>query len=71
MRKSNTVIVLTTEEEQRLEETLRTRTAPYRAVQRAQLILLTAESMANKAIAKEVGMSRALPLPRLISQALL
>jgi len=59
MRKSNTVIELTTEERQRLEEITRTRTAPYRAVQRARLILLAAEGMANKAIAHEEGLARA------------
>jgi transposase len=36
------------------------RTAPYRAVQRARLILLAAEGMANKAIAQEVRLSRAM-----------
>jgi transposase len=60
MRKSNTVIMLTKEEKQRLEETTRTRTAPYRAVQRARLILLAAEGMANTAIAREVELSRAM-----------
>jgi len=59
MRRSNTVIVLTTEETQRLTETTRTRTAPYRAVQRARVILLAADGLANKAIAKEIGLSRA------------
>ena len=60
MRKPSTTIMLTTEERQKLKETTRTRTAPYRAVQRARLILLAAEGMANKAIAKEVGLSRAM-----------
>jgi transposase len=60
MRKSNTVILLTMEERQKLEETTRTRTAPYRAVQRARLILLAAEGMANTAIAREVKLSRAM-----------
>lgn len=52
--------MLTKEEKQRLEETTRTRTAPYRAVQRARLILLAAEGMANTAIAREVELSRAM-----------
>jgi len=64
MRKPHTVIMLTTEEKQRLEETVRSRTAPYRAVQRARLILLAADGMANKAIAKEVGLSRAMVVRR-------
>lgn len=52
--------MLTTEERQTLEETTRMRTAPYRKVQRARLVLLAAEGMANKAIAQEVGLSRAM-----------
>lgn len=64
MRKSKAVIMLTPEERQTLEETVRTRTAPYRAVQRARLILLAAGGMANKAIAKEIGLSRAMVVQR-------
>jgi transposase len=64
MRKPKTIIMLTTEERQRLEETVRARTAPFRAVQRARLILLAADGMANKAIAKEVGLSRAMVVRR-------
>jgi transposase len=60
MRKPSVPIVLTTEERQKLEETSHMRTAPYRAVQRARLILLAAEGMANKAIAEEVELSRAM-----------
>jgi transposase len=60
MRKSNTVITLTTEERQKLEEIARTRTAPYRSVQRARLILLAADGMANTGIAREVELSRAM-----------
>ncbi len=59
MRKPGTTIVLTTEEKQKLEETTHTRTAPYRAVQRARIILLAAEGMGNTAIALEVGLTRA------------
>ncbi len=43
---------------------MRSRTAPYRAAQRARLILLAADGMANKAIAKEVGLSRAMVVRR-------
>ena len=64
MRKSSAIIVLTEEERQRLEETVRARTAPYRAVQRARLILLAAEGMANKTIAREIGLSRAMVVRR-------
>jgi transposase len=64
MRKSKAVIMLTLEERQALEEIVRTRTAPYRAVQRARLILLAAGGMANKAIAKEIGLSRAMVVQR-------
>ncbi len=64
MRRPLTVIMLTTEERKRLEETVRSRTAPYRKVQRARLILLAADGMANKAIAKEVGLSRAMVVGR-------
>jgi transposase len=50
--------MLTNEEKQNLEEIKRTRTAPHRAVQRAQIILLAAKGKANTTIAKEVGLSR-------------
>lgn len=60
MRKPSVAIMLTTEERQKLQETTRTRTGRYRAVQRARLILLADEGMANKAIALEVGLSRAM-----------
>jgi len=60
MRKSKTEIKLTMEEKQKLEETVRTRTAPYRAVQRARLVLFASEGMPNKAIAQEIGLSRAM-----------
>jgi len=60
MRKSKVEIKLTMEERQNLEEIIRTRTAQHRAVQRARIILLAAEDMANKAIAREVGLSRAM-----------
>lgn len=59
MRKASVVITLTNEERQELEGITRARTAPYRSVQRARLILLAAEGMANTAIVKEVGLSRA------------
>lgn len=53
-------ITLTIEERQKLEETIHSRTAPYREMQRARLILLAAEGMTNTAIAQEVGLSRAM-----------
>ncbi|MCH8062033.1 MAG: helix-turn-helix domain-containing protein [Chloroflexi bacterium] len=37
----------------------RSRAAPHRAVQRAGLVLLAADGVANTVIAKEVGLSRA------------
>jgi transposase len=60
MRKSKVEIKLTVEERQQLEEITRTRTAPYRAVQRARLVLLAAEGMENKTIARAVGLSRSM-----------
>jgi Integrase core domain. len=60
MRKPQTAIVLTPEERMTLEERARIRTGPYREVQRARLILLAAEGMTNTAIAREVGLSRAM-----------
>ena len=59
MRRPETVITLTTDERESLEGLSRVRTAPHRSVQRAQLVLLAAGGMANTAIAKEVGLSRA------------
>ena len=59
MRKPETVIALAVEERQNLKEMVKCRTAPYRDVQRARLILLAAEGMSNTAIAQEVGLSRA------------
>ena len=64
MRKPDNVITLTTEERHELGEIIRTRTAPYRRVQRARLILLAADGKANKAIAEEVGLSRAMVIRR-------
>jgi len=58
MRKSKIEIKLNIEERQKLEEITRTRTAPYREVQRARLILLAATGMENKSIAQEIGLSR-------------
>jgi len=59
MRKAETSITLTTEERGALEVTARSRTGPYRAVQRARLVLLAAAGMPNTAIAREVGLTRA------------
>ncbi|MDO8716844.1 MAG: IS630 family transposase [Dehalococcoidales bacterium] len=51
-------IVLTTVEKKALTNLAKSRTAPYRKVQRARLVLLAAEGMANTAIAQEVGLQR-------------
>jgi len=51
--------MLTTDEKEKLEGITRARVAPHRAVQRAHLVLLAAEGMANTVIAREVGLSRA------------
>lgn len=51
-------IVLTDEERQVLEETVRTRTAAQRDVLRARIILAAAEGKTNQAIAAAVGCSR-------------
>lgn len=59
MRKA-TVIELTSGERENLETVVRTRTAEQRMVQRARLVLLAAEGMANKTIAREVRLSRAM-----------
>src|SRR3989304_455935 len=59
MRRARTIITLMSEERQSLEVLARSRTAPHRAVQRAHLVLLAAEGMANTTIAREVGLSRA------------
>ncbi len=56
--------MLTTEERKKLGEIVRTRTAPFRKVQRARLVLLAEDGMANKAIAQEVGLSRAMVVRR-------
>ena len=64
MRKPETIIVLTAEERQRLEAVVHTRTAPFRRVQRARVILMAADGAANKAIADEVGLSRAMVVRR-------
>ena len=60
MRKSKVEIKLTTEERQKLEEITRTRTGPYREVQRARLVLLASTGMENKTIAQEIGLSRSM-----------
>lgn len=53
-------MVLAEEEGRALEELANSRTAAYRAVQRARLILLAAAGKTNTDIAKEVGLSRAM-----------
>lgn len=58
MSRKASPIVLNVEEKRALESLANSRTAPYRQVQRARLVLLAAEGMANTAIAQEVGLSR-------------
>ncbi len=53
-------IVLNVEEKRILENIANLRTAPYRKVQRARLILLAAEGMTNTAIAWEVKLQRSM-----------
>ena len=53
-------IILTTVEKKALTNLAKSRTAPYRKVQRARLVLLAAEGMANTAIAQEVGLQRSM-----------
>ena len=58
MRRAETTITLSEIEREQLEAVVRTRTAAQREVQRARLVLLAADGMANTAIAQEVGLSR-------------
>jgi len=58
MPKQAVSVILTAEERKTLESLASSRTAPYRQVQRARLILLPAEGMTNTAIASEVDLSR-------------
>lgn len=58
MPKQAVSVILTAEERKTLESLAGSRTASYRQVQRARLILLAAEGMTNTAIAKEVDLSR-------------
>jgi len=60
MQRPHINITLTREEREKLEETIHSRKAAYREVQRARLILLAAEGMANTVIAREVRLSRAM-----------
>lgn len=60
MSRKASPIALSVEEKRALESVANSRTAPYRQVQRARLILLAVEGMANTAIAQEVGLSRAM-----------
>ena len=53
-------VTVSEEERKALESVAKSRTASYRKVQRARLVLLAAEGMANTAIAREVGLSRAM-----------
>ena len=58
MRKPDDVILLTREERKNLEVITRMPNAPCQVAQRACIILLAAEGMANKAIARKVEVSR-------------
>jgi transposase len=60
MSKKSSPIVLNVEEKKTLENISNSRTAPYRKVQRARLVLLAAEGMTNTAIAQEVGLQRSM-----------
>ena len=53
-------IVLNAEEKRILENIANSRTAPYRKVQRARLVLLATEGMTNTAIAQEVELQRSM-----------
>jgi transposase len=53
-------IAMTTEEKKALTNLANARTAPYRKVQRARLVLLAGEGMSNSAIAQEVGLQRSM-----------
>lgn len=53
-------VTLSTEEKGTLENMANSRTAPYRKVQRARIILLAAEGMTNTAIAQEVELQRSM-----------
>jgi DNA-binding MarR family transcriptional regulator/transposase len=59
VRKPNDIIILTDEERKDLEAITHQPDATARMVQRAGIILLAAEGMANKAIARKIGVSRA------------
>ena len=56
MRKSKTDIILTMEEKHKLGSVSKARTAPFRAVQRARLVLLVSKGVDNKAIARKIGL---------------
>jgi transposase len=53
-------VTLTEEEKMLLENMANSRTAPYRKVQRARIILSAAEGMTNTAIAQEVELQRSM-----------
>jgi len=60
MSKKAVPIVLAGQEKRALESSANLLTAPYRKVQRARLVLLAAEGMANTSIAQEVGLQRSM-----------
>lgn len=53
-------VTLSAEEKRTLENLANSRTAPYRKVQRARIILLAAEGRTNTAIAQEVRLQRSM-----------
>jgi DNA-binding MarR family transcriptional regulator/transposase len=59
MRKPDNIVLLADEERRDLEAITHRPDAPARVAQRAAIILLAAEGMANKAIAQKIGVSRA------------
>ena len=60
MSRKASPVILSTEEKRALENVANSRTAPYRKVQRARIILLAAEGMTNTAIAQKVGLQRSM-----------
>jgi hypothetical protein len=58
MSKQAVCVTLTSEESKTLETLASSRTAPYRQIQRARLILLAAQGMTDTTLAKEVDRSR-------------
>lgn len=60
MPRKAAVVVLSSEERKTLETLASSRTAPYRQVQRARVVVLAAQGLSNTRIAREVDLSRAM-----------